>query len=608
LQRNKSIKEKTRNFLSALKYVLKVTWDTSPVVFVGILLCRLINSALPAGIAWVGRCLINVIVDATKVNSKDFDPILFWLLIGLGLAVLSITINVVSQFLNRYLNEKIRLKIDLDILEHAGKLDISRFEDPRSQDITERAKQNTSTHFIGFTKKMLNLVQSNLTIVGLISVLFVIEPIIVFVTIPLVLPHMYFQWTQSKMRFNKEYSRATKRRWSAYFVSMLTNQHFLPEIKLLKLTQNLIDRYKHLAVEFLNEDRKIYKRGFIGNFIFSTIFSLSFYGLFALVAWRVLSGNLTIGDVAMFAGVTRQLQTQLGALAQQISGIIEESLYIDNLKIFMNMKPRLKEASNAKINNCRGDIRIDNLSFKYPGSKQPVLSDISIHIEPGENISLVGMNGAGKTTLVKLIVRLYDPNKGRIMLDGVDLRKLSLDYLYDQVSFVFQGGNRYEATASENIAYGNLHYINDRDYIDKIASMADAKNMINSMPEKYDTMLGRKFGKYDLSGGQWQRLAIARAIARQSSSILILDEPEARLDAKARYKLFSKYKELIQGRTSIIISHRFSTINLADRIVVLEQGRIVESGSHEDLIKRGGHYAFLYNINKGEISKYKNDL
>ncbi len=599
----KSLKDKTRNLLSNARWVLKFTWDTSPGLLLGIMIFRLIQSAMPAALAWIMRCLINAVVDASKQGIHELGTVLPWIILSLILVLLDESVGVCSQFLNRDLNEKLRLKIEMDKLHHAARLDISWFEDPTFQDISARAQQNTSAHFTGMLRKILGLGTTTLQITGLIIILFAIDPIVVLFTIPIFFPFVLFRWSQSRMRYNKEYSRATKRRWSSYFSSMLTSKNAISENKLLNLAPLLLHRYYTLAKDFLKEDRQIYTRGFIGNFIFSVIFAVVFYALFGRITWLVLGDQLTIGDIAMFAGATRQLQGFLGSLAGQASGVVEDTLYINDLSEFMKTEPRIKSTSEKKMPSHRGEIELRNVSFAYPGSNRTILSKISLHIKPGETIALVGKNGAGKTTLVKLIARLYDPDEGCILFDHTDLRELSLDDLYGQISFVFQNANRYEATAAENIAYGHWQQIQNKEQIEKIARLANVDDMIRAMPDGYDTMLGRKFGQYDLSGGQWKKMAIARAMARDNSSLIILDEPTAGLDAKAEHELFLHFRELSAGRTTILISHQFSTVNIADRIIVMDKGEIVESGTHEALLDKNDLYASLYDLQKNRLIK-----
>jgi len=565
------------------------------------IVCKLISSVFPAAIAWIGRGLINAVVEASKDSGAGLSTIWYWIILSLAVVLLREVIGAGLKFMQRRLNDALHLKIDLDILRHASELDVSWFEDPHFQDVIDRARQNTSAHCSSFLNKMLALGTNILKIVGLVSILIVIDPIIVAVTIPIVLPFMLFKWHQSQARFNKEYSRATKRRWKRYFGSLLTGRQSVAEIKLLKLAPFLIDRYRTLAIEFVTENQRIFTRALIGNFVFSVIFAVTFYLLFGRIAARVLGGDLTVGDVAMFAGAAGALRGLLTSLADQVSGAAEDALFINNLKTFFKIKPRIETASGKSIDGGRGEIAVENVSFAYPGSEQTVLTGISLHIHAGETVALVGENGAGKTTLVKLIARLYEPTEGCIRFDGADVRELSIADLHRQISFVFQRVNRYEATAAENIAYGNWWKTQSREQVKTMARLADMHGMIESMPEGYDTMLGRKFGVFDLSGGQWRRIAIARALTRTDASLLILDEPTSGLDARAEYALFCRFCEIAAGRTTILVSHRFSTVKLANRIIVMDKGRIIEYGAHQELLDQGGHYASLYSLHQHQM-------
>jgi ATP-binding cassette subfamily B protein len=316
---------------------------------------------------------------------------------------------------------------------------------------------------------------------------------------------------------------------------------------------------------------------------------------------QALEGNLTIGDVAIYAGAMLGLRKAFESTILSVSSDVEQTLYISNLREFLNLKPRITDTSGLTPISSRGEIEFRNVSFTYPGSTQPTLSHVSFHIMPGETVALVGENGAGKTTLVKLIARLYDPDQGCILFDGIDLRELSLAYLRSHMSFVLQRFGRYEATAADNIAYGDWQRLLDnRNEVEQVIHRANMHDMIEAMPQGYDTMLGRMFGEYDLSEGQWQKLALARAFARDSLFI-ILDEPTSNLDARAEYQIFSRFRELAEGRTTVFISHRFSTVGMADRILVMDKGRIVESGTHQQLLSQAGHYASLYNLHQSRM-------
>lgn len=577
---------------------MQFAWKACPVILLIVLSSELIVSAVPAALAWCGRALINIISEETIKGSGDFQRVLPWLIISLGLALLNEVFNNISNYFSRRLKEELTLKIDIDSLDHSSKLDIAHFENPEFQDIALRASQNIAMHVTGFLNKVIQISSNCMKTIGLITILFIIDPLIVITVVPLLIPYFGFKWYQSKLRFNKEYTRATKRRWTQYFYNLLTNKEKILEVKLLNLAPSLIDKYNRLKVEFFREDHQIYKREFIGNFVFSSIFAILFYLLFARVSTRVMEGSLTIGDIAIFAGATRQLFTLLTAISAQASGIMEGLMYVENLIIFLKTKPTIQNETQAFMTECKGDIEFQNVSFKYPGSNKNTLNDISFKIKSKETIAIIGKNGSGKSTLVKLIARFYDPDEGCILLDKVDLKNLSLQKLQDSISFVFQTPNRYEGPVKENISYGNSMKKINLSEIKKFAKIAGAHQMIEEMPEKYSTNLGRQFGEYDLSGGQWQSIAIARAAACQDASILILDEPAAGLDAQSKAELILNFSKLSKNRTTIMISHRFSTLELADRIIVLDKGKIIALGTHKQLLVNNKFYALMYEQSK----------
>jgi ATP-binding cassette subfamily B protein len=556
---------------------------------------------MPAGLALTARGLINGLVGLLNRGSDDFSVLTPWLLLGFGLAAIQAMSDVTSRYLIQRLNDDLHLKITTDILTHAAGMDIAYFEDHRFHDAMERARQDTAQHFSQFLINIVAVVNNALQLGSLLLILVLIEPFITAVLAPVALPYLFFQLRLAKVRHLKAQARTTGRRWTSYFVRLLTSPQSAAEVKLLDLAPLLIDRYRTLMTEFRDQDRKLHWRSFLGSSSFALFAAVAFYLIFAWVIYRAMKAGLTVGDVTIYAGASSVLRSNLGNVIQSMSSAVEHALFVSNLKEFLNIRQRIQDTGSTVPVSQKGGIECTHVSFCYPGSDQLILSDVSFRIKPGETVALVGENGAGKTTLVKLIARLYDPDNGRIALDGVDIRELPLSYLHSQLAFVLQGFGRYEATAADNIAYGDWRrLLHDQEQVKEIAGEAHIREMIEGMPQAYETMLGGMFGGHDLSAGQWQQLAVARAFARDAC-ILILDEPTASLDARAEYAIFSRFRELLRGRTTILISHRFSTVSMADRILVLDQGCLVEQGTHQELMAGNGHYATLYKLHKGQI-------
>ena len=583
-------------------WALKLTWSTSAPLVSGVVLFTLLRGFMPAGLALAARGLINVLIGVLNRKADDFGVLVPWLILGFGLAIVQAVTELASRYLMQRLTDELNLKLNSDILTHAARLDFAFFEDPRLHDIMERARHNTAQHFSQFLTSILGAFNGALQVISLMAILVVIEPLIVLVLGVVILPYLVYQFRLAKMRYLIERSRTTKRRWTQYFVRLLTSPQSAAEVKLLDLASLLIDRYRSLMAEFRIQDHQLHRRSFRGGSLFAVVSTTAFYGTLVWVAFRAFKGGLTVGDVAIYAGAAAALRGSLTSAILSVASAVEQTLYVSSLAEFLSITPRIHSAAGRVPASSRGEIEFRNVSFTYPGSPRPALSDVSFHIKPGETVALVGENGAGKTTLVKLIARLYDPDTGCITLDGIDLRELLLTYLHSQISFVFQNFGRYEATVAHNIAYGDWRRLmHDRQLVEEIGREAKVEDLIEKMPQAYDTMLGRTFGEFELSDGQWQRIAMTRASARQTP-VLILDEPTASLDVRAEYEVFSRFRELSRGRSTILISHRFSTVSMADRILVLDEGRIIESGTHQELLALNGHYATLYNLHKRQMA------
>jgi len=590
-----------RRLMAKACWSFKITWSTHKPLLSGTIAAGLLQSLAPAALVLTARGLINAIVAVLNGDSNDTTALLLWLGLGLTLTLVTAVSSTANRLFTRRLQDELNLRITSDILDHAARLDLAQFEDPRFQDIIERAQQNTAQNFSQFITNALTVAVNSVQIISLIAILVAIEPTIVLLFLPIILPYMLYQWSLANTHYNLKRSRSTKRRWARYFVKLMTQQESVPEVKVLGLAPLLKRKFRSIMTEFRDQDRKLYFRGFIINVVFAVLSAVAVYVAFALVAFRVAGGGLSIGDVAVYGVAATRLRGLLENTITAMVTTIEQTLFISNLMEFYEIRSQINGRAGLVLTSMRAEIELKHVTFTYPGSKKPVLKDISLHIKPGETVAFVGENGAGKTTLAKLIARLYDPNQGSILFDGHDTRFLSLDYLHSQVCFVSQVFARYEASVADNIAYGDWRrLLHDRERIEQLARLADVHNMVEAMPQGYDTMLGRRFGEYTLSAGQWQQIALTRAFGRDAK-LLILDEPTSNLDARSEFRLFRRFQELAQGRTTVLISQRFSTVSMANRIFVMDKGQIVEAGTHQELTAKGGHYANLYKLHQFQI-------
>ncbi len=576
------------------RWAVATTWGTNRALTATYIGLQVVQGVLPALQALATRGLIDSAVSQVRIHNASLRTVAPWLSVIFALTIAEGICRVLQDFVSRRLEDDLNLELNSALLVHAASLDVSFFEDPASEDLLYLAKQNTARSMLRFVSSTLNLFSYLLQMVTLLTVLVVIEPLVLILA-PAGLPYMWFQWRLSETKHQLEASRATKRRWTEYFVSALTDAGWVPEVKIFDLATLLIGKFRAIMAEFRDQDHRVLIRVLRAAMLFSTLASAVLFLLFFRVAARVLRGTSTLGDLAIFGVASGRLKWTLESQISAVAAIREETLNVSDLRQLLAAKSSLIGKTGVSDSQpFRGEIEFDRVSFAYPGAGKPVLQDLSLTIREGETLALVGQNGSGKSTLVKLVARFYDPTSGCVRLDGHDLRELDPGQLRAHLSFVFQHFGRYEGTVADNIDYGDWQRLaGDRNVARQVAREAGLDEMIRALPEGIDTVIGRKFGRFTLSDGQWQRIAIARALARPAE-IVILDEPTSNLDPIAERALAMHFRALVKGRTAIIISHRLSTVRIADRIAVMQFGRIVEIGTHAELLARNGHYAHLY--------------
>ena len=561
----------------------------------------LVTGVVPAAIASVGGLFVDAVANSLQQNANDFsdfrEGVLIYVLIELGLVLLltgSQRLNMLCQSILRAL---LGNKINVMILEKALTLELAHFEDSEYYDKLVRARREASSRPLSLIVKTFDLFRDVITLVTIGIFLFQFSAwasILLFIAgVPAFAAENKF----SGEAFRNQRRRSAERRLQVYLEMVLTREDGVKEVKLFQLGKHFLKRYIEIFNRIYREDKSLVLRRTAWGYIFGLLASLSFYFAYGWVGFSAILGVITIGQMTMYIAQIRIGQNAVTSSLTAINGMYEDNLYLSNLDEYMNHE--VPELSGTKAYGpARGDgVRFEDVSFIYPGSPKPALDKISIHIKPGESLAIVGENGSGKTTLIKLLTRLYKPTSGRIFLEGLDLEEWDIDVLRKKVGVIFQDFNRYQLVVGENIGIGDIKDSDDLERVQEAAQKGMADSFIKDLPDAYSTQLGAWFknGK-ELSGGQWQKIALSRAFMRKSADILVLDEPTAAIDAKAEAEIFAHFRELTKNRISIIISHRFSTVRMADHIIVFEKGRVVEEGSHPELIEKQGIYENLFEL------------
>jgi ATP-binding cassette subfamily B protein len=584
-----------------------MVWETEPRYVVGILLLRVVRSAVPLLVLWIGKLIVDEVV--RSINLHQAGGPIPWsrlaLLVGieLGIALVGEGLSRVSSLLESLLGDLFANRTSVQLMQHAATLDLEQFENAEIYDKLERARRQTVGR-IGLFTMLLATLQDLITMASLSVALAVYVPWLLVLLVIAVLPSLLGETHFASLGYSLLFSWTPERRQLDYLRYIGASDVSAKELKLFGLSDFLVGRYDRLSQEFYEANKALSVRRNIVSTLLAFVGTLGYYAAYAVIiyltvtGYRSAAGVFTIGVLTFLAGSFRQSRDLIQRVLLSLSQVFEQTLYLDDLFSFLEIEPSIKLNPGARPVPIpiRSGFVFEGVGFKYPGSEQWAVRKLDFSLSPGERIALVGENGAGKTTLVKLLARLYDPTEGRILLDGVDLREYDLEALRRNVGVIFQDFVRYDFLVKENIAVGNIGRIGDDPAIKTAAERSLADSVVQRLTGGYDQMLGKRFENgVDLSGGEWQKVALARAYMRDAQ-LLILDEPTAALDARAEYEVFLRFSELTKGRMAVLISHRFSTVRMADRILVLKGGELVEQGTHEALVALGGLYSELFQL------------
>jgi ATP-binding cassette, subfamily B, bacterial len=593
-----------KRFVGIFRYsrrALELVWSTRRDLTIVLAILTLIAGVLPAAAAYVGQLIVDGVVAAIELHRQlgitDTSQVLIF--VALEAAIIAAIagsqrgISVCQSLLRALLGQRINVMI----LQKALTLRLAHFEDSEFYDKLTRARREASTRPLSLVNRTFGLVQNGISLLSYAVLLVQFSPWAVVILVLGGIPSFAAEAKFSGDKFRLFRWRSPESRMQMYLETVLAREDYAKEVKLFRLGPKLLNRYQEIFEQLYAEDRILTLRRDFWGFILGLIGTAAFYGAYAWIAVSAIQGTITLGQMTMYLLLFRQGQSAVSASLSSISGMYEDNLYLSNLYEYLEQEVPTPPGQLVTGPLPGDGVRFENVAFTYPGNTEPALRDITLHLKPGQSLALVGENGSGKTTLIKLLTRLYTPDSGRIVLDGLDLQEWDTESLRARIGVIFQDFGRYQLRVGENIGAGDMENFEDRGRWMEAAEKGMAASFIETMPEGYDTQLGKWFkGGRELSGGQWQKIALSRAFMRTQADILVLDEPTATMDAKAEASLYEHFRDLCGGKMTILISHRFSTVRMADQIVVIQNGIVTEQGSHDELMDRGGQYAELFTL------------
>jgi len=584
--------------------LFKLVWQSSPSKTIISFILRIIRSAMPVALLYVGKLIIDEVV-ALSTSTTSGNMQLLWELVGIQflLAILNDALGRMINLTDSLLGDQFSNYTSIKIMEHAATLDLDQFEDSVFYDKLERARQQTVGRSVMLSQVM-SQIQDLISMAFLLTGLIAFNPWLILLLVLAIIPSFLGESYFNSKNYALSRSQTPERRELDYVRYLGASDETAKEVKIFGLADFIIDRFKTLSDKFYQDNSRLAVRRSIWGTFFSILGTIGYYAAYGFIVYETVTGKSTVGNLTFLAGSFRQLSSLMETMLSRFTMVSQGAIYLQDFIDFFEIKPKITKPKAALPfpKPIKSGFVFENVGFQYHNSDRWANRNLSFELKPGEKLALVGENGAGKTTLVKLLARLYDPSEGRILLDGKDLKAYDLDDLRHNLGIIFQDYIRYQMTFYQNIAVGNIKEIDNEQLVKNAAQLSLADELAKKLPGAYQQWLGRKFNDgVELSGGEWQKVALARAYMKDAQ-VLILDEPTSALDARAEYEVFQRFAQLTTGKSAVLISHRFSTARLADRILVLEKGTLLESGTHEQLLKAGGKYAELFNL---QASGYK---